>query len=79
MIDDNRTAHQTQSVCLLKYSTPIHAIGIANMITRNKVKNKKGLGLFIPCIALHVIILIAINGSEKETILKNLTPSKITF
>ena len=78
-MDDNKTDHQTHSVPFSKYSTPIQAIGMANKMTLNKVRNKKGFGLFIPCIALHVIILIATKGKEKDTILKKLTPSDITF
>ncbi len=61
-MDDNSTDHQTQVVPNSKYFTPIQAIGMAINITRNRVKNKNGAGLSMPCIALHVIIPIATKG-----------------
>ena len=62
MIDEINTDHQTQVVPHVKYFTPTHAIGIAIKITRRSVRKRKGVGLSIPCIALHVIIPIATNG-----------------
>ncbi len=78
-IDEIRTDHQTQFVPYSKYFTPIQAIGIAIKITLKSVRKRKGVGLSIPCIALHVIIPIATNGYVKAHILKYLIASSIVF